>query len=110
MDTCNNIVECGHKVHIECVKKSGRAKCPMCRKSLNIEVVKLQLSHAISYNGDDDEEGSEDTLVIFEDDDTIAPRHRHDYLSSREDDYHENLDDGEEEDINSKDDWEYEDV
>lgn len=34
----DDILECTHKVHIECVKKSHVAKCPICRCKVNIEV------------------------------------------------------------------------
>jgi hypothetical protein len=33
-----DILECGHWIHISCVKKHFKPECPVCRKSLNIEV------------------------------------------------------------------------
>ena len=34
-----DILDCGHWIHISCVKKHFKPECPVCRKSLNIEVV-----------------------------------------------------------------------
>lgn len=33
-----DILECGHKIHLECVKKHFKPECPICRKQLNIKV------------------------------------------------------------------------
>jgi hypothetical protein len=34
----NTPLECGHWIHIECVKKHFKPECPLCRTSLNINV------------------------------------------------------------------------
>lgn len=35
-------LECGHWVHRSCIRKSGKAKCPICRKQLTgIKVIDL---------------------------------------------------------------------
>jgi hypothetical protein len=31
-------LECGHWIHLECVKKHFKPECPMCRRKLNIQV------------------------------------------------------------------------
>jgi hypothetical protein len=31
-------LECGHKIHIECVKKHFKPECPVCKKTLSIKV------------------------------------------------------------------------
>ena len=33
-----DILDCGHWIHISCVKKHFKPECPVCRKSLNIQV------------------------------------------------------------------------
>ena len=45
-------LECGHWIHIECIKKSRRNRCPMCRKHLNI--------HVNAYDSYSDESDSND--------------------------------------------------
>ena len=37
-------LECNHKVHRECIIKSGKAQCPICRYDLTIHLNKKQLS------------------------------------------------------------------
>jgi len=34
MDSQKEALECGHWVHTECIVKSAKAQCPICRKSL----------------------------------------------------------------------------
>lgn len=38
LEHTDDILECGHKIHLECVKKHFKPECPVCRKSLNISV------------------------------------------------------------------------
>ena len=33
-----DILECGHWIHLDCVKKHFKPECPLCRKKLNIQV------------------------------------------------------------------------
>ena len=36
LDECDRDLECGHRVHMSCVARSGKAECPMCRKPITI--------------------------------------------------------------------------
>lgn len=33
-----DILSCGHRIHISCVQKQFKAECPLCRASLDIKV------------------------------------------------------------------------
>lgn len=35
-DECEEVLTCGHNVHWQCVARSGRASCPVCRAQLQI--------------------------------------------------------------------------
>ncbi len=36
LDECKQDLECGHRVHMSCVARSGKAECPMCRKPVTL--------------------------------------------------------------------------
>jgi hypothetical protein len=38
IDPSENPLVCGHKLHLECVKKHFKPECPICRRRLNISV------------------------------------------------------------------------
>jgi len=38
IDASENPLDCGHKLHLECVKKHFKPECPICRRPLNITV------------------------------------------------------------------------
>ena len=38
LEHTDDTLECGHKIHLECVKKHFKPECPVCRKPLNITV------------------------------------------------------------------------
>lgn len=33
---CTNKLHCGHLIHYECIAKSGKKECPICRKNVNL--------------------------------------------------------------------------
>lgn len=34
----NDILSCGHRIHISCIQKQFKSECPLCRAPLNIKV------------------------------------------------------------------------
>ena len=60
----HNPLLCGHWVHIDCIKKSGKNKCPICRKDNILNNVKFNIksdndSDDNEYNDSDDNEYNE---------------------------------------------------
>ena len=36
----DEVLICGHKIHLLCVQKSHKAECPLCRHPVNTELIK----------------------------------------------------------------------
>jgi hypothetical protein len=56
-------LECGHWLHLECVKKHFKPECPVCRAKLNIKVTGKVPESNIEYLGD--REGFGDNIDFF---------------------------------------------
>ena len=68
MNASENPLECGHKLHLECVKKHFKPECPICRRPLNITVSgtqpELYLPFDISTIQDDYMHDIEYSLIL----------------------------------------------
>jgi len=70
LNKTNQSLECGHWVHIECIKQQRDvvAKCPLCRQVLNIQLKNpkiISTINLIEYEEDNDEDDDE-KVVNFE--------------------------------------------
>jgi uncharacterized Zn finger protein (UPF0148 family) len=60
----NNVLSCGHNVHTECVVKSGKCICPICRADITMSDENRKLSDDIAKKMKR-ERDDEDTEDIF---------------------------------------------
>ena len=113
IDASENPLDCGHKLHLECVKKHFKPECPICRRRLNISVngsiPELYLPFdSESFSNDDTIHGNDD--IVFENiyNYIIFQNQLLDLDESQEEDVYMDLDIDEE---NPRgDNWDYEDV
>ncbi len=56
-----NRFECGHWLHIECLKKQFKPECPLCRMPLNIQVNGTKptayIPHTVEFESEPEESG-----------------------------------------------------
>jgi hypothetical protein len=113
IDASENPLECGHKLHIECVKKHFKPECPICRKPLNITVSGTQPELYLpfdpeSFINDNYYSNSNIMIYTYENGPIVIYNVGEDY--NEQDSSGDNWEEDDDEENPRGDNWEYEDV
>lgn len=63
----NDILECGHWVHMDCIKRSLKPECPMCRQPLKLskDIMESIQKNSQSMNDEWEREAEEEIQQMF---------------------------------------------